>query len=407
MDPIDVTVRAISAGELDAFVRADAAGFGESAEEFAKLQARWNAEELDRTRAAFDDDEIVGTSRNYSLELTVPGGALLAAAGVSAVAVLPTHRRRGILRAMMAALLDDSVSRGEPLAMLTASEGTIYSRFGFGVTTRAANLELEIASVEFARPRPPGRLRLVTPDELRKQAPELFDRVRATAPGAVSRPESWWTDVQYHSDLGTRFDVLYEAPSGSLDGFVTYGIKERWDPRPAHVVNVRDFVAANPTATHALWRFLCEIDLVGSVRCDHVPVDTPLTWLLTSPRAARIRRIDDYVWTRLLDVPAALGARTYALADRIVVEVHDRSRPGSAAEGVFTIDGGPDGASVAPGGTPDVVVDVSTLSTTWLGGVPWSTLAAAGWVEERTAGAVARADAMFASTPLPFPYTGF
>ncbi|HEY8217214.1 MAG TPA: GNAT family N-acetyltransferase [Acidimicrobiia bacterium] len=400
-------VRAVTEDELPTFVRAGAAGFGESAEELAKHQPRWNALELDRTRAAFDGDDIVGTSRNYSLELTLPGGAVVPAAGVSAVAVLPTHRRRGILRAMMAALLDDAAARGEPVAMLTASEGAIYQRFGFGVSTRSMSFEIDVRTTDWAQPPPAGRVRLVTPEEARKHAPELFDRVRRAYPGAVSRPEAWWTDVQYYPDHGNRFDVLYESPAGVVDGFVAYGIKDVWSWGSKHVLRVPDLVAATPDALHALWRYLCEIDLVKTVKCDRLPLDSPLAWLFTSPRVPRVDGVFDYVWTRVLDVPVALAARTYAVADTLTIEVHDPSRPDGPAVGTFTIDGGPDGASVKAAGTPDLVVDVSTLSTAWLGGIPWSTLAAAGWVEERGAGAVARADAMFASTPLPFPFTWF
>lgn len=402
-----IDIRAISATEIPDFVRTDAAGFGENPQEHAKAQPRWIADQLDRTRVAFDGDELVGTSRNYGFDLTVPGRASVAAAGVSAVAVLPTHRRQGILRQMMAALLDDAVERSEPAAMLTASEGAIYGRFGFGVTMRAASLEIDTRAVEFAQPRPGGRLRFVTPQEAAKQAPAVFERVRRTYPGAISRSEIWFAECQFHPHVGNRYDVLYESADGTVDGFVNYGIKDKWDPDPAHVLSVRDLVAVTPEATHALWRYLCEIDLVRTVLSPRVALDSPLTWLLTSPRAARVRGVADYVWTRLLDVTAALGARTYASPGRVVLDVRDPFRPGGAAEGTFTIEGGPDGASVTPGGAPDLAVDVSTLSAAWLGGVPWTTLAEAGWVDERTAGSVARADAMFASTPLPFPFTWF
>jgi predicted acetyltransferase len=407
MGPDGVDVRAITEDAIAAFVRADAAGFGESAEELTKQHPRWNALELDRTRAAFLDDEIVGTSRNYSLELTTPGGAAVPAAGVSAVAVLPTHRRRGILRSMMTSLLDDAIARDEPVAMLTASEGAIYQRFGFGVSTRAWSVEIDVRAAEFASSPPAGRLCLVTPDEARKQAPEVFERARRTYPGAVSRPEVWWTDLQYHPEVGNRFDVLYESPGGTIEGFVTYGIKEVWSFGPGHVLRVADLVAVTPPAVHALWRYLCEIDLVQTVKCDRVPTDTPLPWLFTSPRAARVKGTWDYVWTRILDVSAALGARRYAVPGALALDVRDPFRPDGAAAGTFTVEAGADGATVRAGGAADLTVDVSTLSAAWLGGLPWSTLAAAGLVEEHAAGAVARADAMFASTPLPFPFTWF
>jgi len=405
---VGITLRAINEVEIPAWTRTDAAGFGEDAEELSKMAPRWIADELDRTRAAFDGDDLVGTSRNYTFELTVPGGALVPAAGVSAVAVLPTHRRRGILRAMMSALLDDSVERSEPVSMLTASEGAIYRRFGFGISTLALDVTLDLRDVEFAQPRPGGRLRMVDRAGLEQHAPALFDRVRRTRPGAVSRPEVWWAEVHPPHKAGTRFDVLYESDDGRVDGFVTYSIKDHWDPEPANSLKVRDLVAASPVAEHALWRYLCEIDLVRTVSAGQVAVDTPLPWLLASPRAALFQPQADFVWTRVLDVPRALGARTYATTGRLVIAVHDAMRPGGTADGVFAIEGGPDGASVVPThDAPDLTCEVATLSTAWLGGVRWSVLASAGWVDEHTPGALATADAMFASVPLPTAFTWF
>lgn len=401
-------MRPIVEEEIPPWVRTDAAAFGENADEFAKLAARWIATELDRTRAVFSGDELVGTSRNYSFELTLPGGALIPAAGVSAVAVLPTHRRRGILRAMMAALLDDASDRGEPVAMLTASEGGIYGRFGFGVSTLALDATLDLRAVEFARPRPDGRTRLVTVEELLAQAPPVYDRMRRERPGALSRSEAWWAEVQQPRSGGTRFDVVYEDEDGSLDGFVTYTIKDLWDPEPVHVLTVRDLVACSPQAEYALWRYLCEIDLVRTLKAPLVPVDTPVPWLLASPRVMLAQPAHDFVWSRVLDVVAALRARTYAASGHLVIAVHDPMRPDGAADGVFRVEGGPDGAVVSrTGDAPDLSCDVAALSTTWLGGVRWSTLAAAGRVEERTTGALATADAMFASSPLPFGFTWF
>jgi predicted acetyltransferase len=404
---MDVTVRAIDASEIPAWNRTDAIGFGEDIAEIAASE-RWIAEELERTRAAFEGTDLVGTSRNRSFELTLPGGATLAASGVTAVAVLPTHRRRGVLRKMMTALLDESVDHGEAVSMLTASEGGIYGRFGFGASMLAYDLTLDVRELEFARPRPGGRLRLVERAELERHAPALFDRVRRTRPGAVSRPDAWWVDVQAPRKAGNRFDVLYEDPDGRVEGFATYTIKDIWNPEPAYVLNVRDLVAASPVAEHALWRYLCEVDLVRTVRAPLVPVDSPLPWLLVSPRAALTHPVADFVWTRVLDVSTALGARTYASTDRLVLAVHDGVRPGGSADGGFVLEGGPDGATVGRSdAAPDLVCDVAALSTAWLGGVRWSTLASAGWVEERASGALARADTMFSSSPAPFAFTWF
>ncbi|HWW45318.1 MAG TPA: sterol carrier protein domain-containing protein, partial [Acidimicrobiia bacterium] len=152
---------------------------------------------------------------------------------------------------------------------------------------------------------------------------------------------------------------------------------------------------------------LCEVDLVGTIMDPGAPVDLPLPWLLTNNRAMRVKGVPDAVWTRLLDVPAALGARSYASEDRLTFAVADATRPGGPADGVFTVEGGPGGAAVTRGGEPDLAGDVSALSAAWLGGVRCSTLAAAGQLEERTPGALRRADQFLACEPQPFPFTWF
>jgi predicted acetyltransferase len=403
---VDISYRPVSEQEIPAFCRACAAGFGEAPDWFEQHQ-HWGALEPERTVAAFDGDDIVGTSRNFSLELTVPGGAQVPAAGVSAVAVLPTHTRRGILRSFMTMLLDDALARDEPVAMLTASEGGIYGRFGFGITIPGMRTHIRAGDVEFRAPPPAGQLRMVDGDQAAKIEPEVFDRARRAHPGAVSRPHAWWPAEQTHPSDGTRFDVVYEAPDGSVDGYCCYSIKEKWESGGAHHrLMVNDLIVCTPDAEHALWRHVCDVDLVGTVDAWHVRPDTPLPWMLVSSRAVQ-PTIGDFVWTRVLDVPAALGARTYAVAGSLSLEVNDGFRPGRAAHGAFTLDGGPDGAVVRSGGTPEISCDVDALSAAWLGGVRWSTLADAGRVVEHSSGAVDRADQMFASAPLPYAFTWF
>ena len=405
---MDVTFRVVTADEHPAYGRACSLGFGENPAN-VEQHARWYGLDPERVIAGFDGDDIVATCRNYSLELTLPGGAILPAAGVSAVTVRATHRRRGLLRTMMGELLDDAAAHDEPVAMLTASEGTIYERFGFGISTRHQVIELRRRDVEFARPRPPGRLRILDDGDAAKLEPGLFDRVRRSYPGAVSRPDAWWSDEQYDPRFGVRIDAVFENPDGVVDGYACYGVHESMDPAigSANRLTVRDLVAATPDALHGLWRYLCEVDLVGTILDPGAPVDLPLPWLLTNNRAMRVKGVTDAVWTRLLDVPAALAARSYAAEDRLTVAVADAMRPGGPADGVFTIEGGPGGAAVTRGGEPDLAGDLSALSAVWLGGVRCSSLAAAGLLEERTPGALRRADQFFASEPQPFPFTWF
>jgi predicted acetyltransferase len=403
---MDVELRAVSIEELPAFLWADSTGFGHAVDRARRNMAAW---ELDRTVAAFERDRIVGVSRNYSFELTLPGGALVPAAGVSDVSVLPTHRRRGLLRTMMDRLLDDAVAHGECVAMLTASEGGIYGRFGFGVTIRSCSVEIDTVAAEFPEPAPVGTLRLVELEEARALEPEIFDRARRVQPGAVSRFDPWWTDEQFHTEMGARFDVVFESPEGSLDGYLTYGIRQQWGTGgPNHRLAVSDLVAVTPVASNALWRYACEVDLVRTVFAHNAPIDLVVGWSMTSPRAARINDVRDSLWTRIVDVPTALSARTYAMDGSLVLEVRDSLRPDGDADGRFALTGGPHGATAgATTADPELVMDIASLSAAWLGGVPFSTLARAGRIDEVVAGALARADAMFASSPLPLAMTWF
>ena len=138
----DLTFRPIVPDEVAAFVRADEYGFSNRYDEPLEEHIEFAGAELERTIAAFDGDEIVACGRNFSLELTLPGGAIVPASGVSWISVRPTHRRRGILTAVMTALLDDSIAHGESLSMLTASESGIYRRFGYGVATRVLSIRM-------------------------------------------------------------------------------------------------------------------------------------------------------------------------------------------------------------------------------------------------------------------------
>jgi predicted acetyltransferase len=406
----EFVLRPVTRDELTEFTMTPLTVFGERFEP-ARFELDWTSVELDRTLAAFDGDQIVGTGRLYSLELTMPGGHLVPAAGVSWIAVLPTHRRRGILSAIKRTQLDDAAARGEPLAILYASESGIYRRFGYGVATSSMSVSIERRHSAFLNPVPDGRVRLVGEDDARKLFPEIFERVRRVQPGAVQRVEAWWPGEFFWRDQdekGMRNYCVYESPDGSLDGYAAYRFEAGWSTDSNATVHVHDLVTVAPAARAVLWRYLLDVDLVETIKAWVVPVDEPLRWLLRESRRMRVTRLGDSLWVRVLDAPAALSARTYAVPGRIVFEIVDRIRPGGAAAGRLALDGGPDGADARrTNDEPDLVLDVAGLGGILLGGVRASTLARAGLVEERTAGALAAADAMFAVEPQPFSMTDF
>jgi predicted acetyltransferase len=411
--PAEFAIRPVTPDEVEAFTRAALVGFGETFDP-ERFKLEWTHHELDRTLAAFDDGEIVGTGRLYSLELTLPGGALVPVAGVSWITVLPTHRRRGTLTAIMGRELDDAVARGESMAVLHASEGGIYRRFGYGIAASSIGFTVPRRHSAFLHPPPEGgRVRLVDEGTARKVFPDVFDRARRRQPGAVSRLDQWWGNEFFYVDKkeeGTRYFVAYESADRALDGYAAYKLVSHWtdDGVSRGRLEVRDLVTATPEARAVLWRYLCDVDLVETIAARSFPVDEPLRWLLAESRRLTVNRLSDGLWVRLLDAPAALAARRYDVAGRVVFEVDDAFRPDGAAAGRFVLEGGPDLARCErTDEEPDLVLGVADLGAAYLGGVTFSALARAGLVEEGTPGALPRADAMFRSDPAPYVMTEF
>ncbi|GIU85513.1 MAG: UPF0256 protein [Acidimicrobiia bacterium] len=396
---VPLEIRPVGAAEVDDFRRADLRGFG-VAPAAPGGPRTWTEAELDRTRAAIEDGEIVGTSRAYSFELTLPGGGVVPAAAVSWVAVIPTHRRRGVLTRMIEALHADARAREEPVAVLTASEGAIYGRFGYGVAAWRLGVEADRARVRFRDEVRAGRLRMIDAAEAAEVLPAVYDRLRRARAGAVSRPATWWPE-EYFARVRTDqavFFVVHEDTSGAADGFVAYEITGGWDGGlPDRRLRVFDLQAAAPGVRAALWRYVFGVDLVASVAGDDLPVDEPLRHLVTDPRRVRVRYVNDGLWLAPLDPRALLAARRYApRADRLVVEVHqpDGARARLAVEGEDR-----DAACVPTTEEADLSCSAAALGAVALGGNRWSELAQAGTVAARDGRTLARADAMFASSP--------
>jgi predicted acetyltransferase len=396
--PIDV--RAIDASELDAMIAADQRGFGAV---MTNTSRSWAEAELDRTRVAFDDGAIVGVSRTYSFDITVPGGALVPAAAVSWVSVVPTHRRRGILTRMMGAMHDDARERGEPVAILTASESSIYGRFGYGVAAWRLGITAPRAHVDFASDLgTSGSMRMLSRSDAEVVVPRIYDDARRLRAGMVTRPDFWWPTVFWGFSEGPGkafFVAVHTDASGRDDGYVAYEIEGDWAGGvPDRRLLIWDMQSTNDEARAALWRFAFGVDLIGKVTATNVPVDDPLRHLVRDGRRVRTDFVNDGLWVAPLDPAAFLAARRYAIEGHVAIQVH--AVDGSVS--TFALDGSErDAKCVATGESPDLVCASRTLGACSLGGTKWSELAQAGLVEERTAGALVRADAMFATRPAP------
>ncbi|HEY7022476.1 MAG TPA: GNAT family N-acetyltransferase [Ktedonobacterales bacterium] len=406
-------IRPITPEELPAFIRTDGAAYSflQSDEEIESARGPF---EFDRSLVAVEDERFIGSAAAMSFDLTLPGFTTTPVAGVTWVAVLPTHRRRGVLTSIMRRQLEDVRARGEALAVLTASESAIYRRFGYGAATSVMYTEIERAHSAFLSPvNISGRCRLVEHEVAVKEIlPPLYDNVRRACVGELSRTaEKWWGQYRLANAPGSGFGphlfVVYESDSGQVDGAVVYRARLEWSyGAPDGTLEVIELIARTPEAYAALWRYCLDVDLVARVHGRHRPVDEPLRWMLADSRRLRVTHLADNLWVRLLDISAALSARRYATAGRLIVEVEDAFLPDVA--GRYTLEGGPDGANCALSDAPaDLSLDVAALGATYLGDVSFTSLTQAGLVREETPGALARADAMFATFPAPYCSTRF
>src|SRR5207245_8731473 len=299
--------------------------------------------EFDCTLAFFDCKEIVATAGIFTYEMTVPGGAL-PCAGVTRVSVLTTHRRRGLLTAMMRRQLDDIHERGEPLAALYASETVIYGRFGYGLATYQAAVELEGSHAAFAAKVPSsGRLSLVDVPTAVSAFTRIWEQARRNQPGMLGLDERWMryqlADLELHREgASPHYRVLYQT-ADNPSGFAIYRIKLAWDASgPNGSLRLEMLVAATAEAYAALWRHVLDVDLMARVSAEMRPVDEPLRFLLADSRQPKTR-IEDGLWLRLVDVPAALAGRRYAGEGRLGLRVRDAFCPWN--DGHFELSGGP------------------------------------------------------------------
>lgn len=395
-----IMLRTATEEDFEAMCDFDGAAFG----------AVWTDEErpvvrptmdLDRFVLAEDGTQLVGLAGNFSQQLTVPGAQVVPAAGLTWVAVSPTHRRQGVLRQMMSWLHHDAADRGEALTMLTASEGGIYDRFGYGVASHRRVIEIDRRRTQLAeRFRPAmGDVWFVdaSDDVALAEIDALFDRVRRSRNGEIARSMELFRLARHDRGSATRW--LRHA-----DGFAAWKVGAQWnDGHPAHELTLFDLVAASPEAHAALWHTVLSIDLVGPIRSfGAVSVDDPLPLLLEDPRALRTTDLNDMVWVRLGNPEQALAARRYQTNDTLTIDVGDDR---------FAVDGGPEGAEVKrrrqSRRRADLVLDPSGLGAIFLGGTRPSQLVRSRRAEAKDERSMRRADLFFSAERAPHCSTGF
>ncbi|MDQ4119368.1 MAG: GNAT family N-acetyltransferase [Actinomycetota bacterium] len=352
-----------------------------------------------RTYGAFSGGEMVGTTWSFGSRTAVPGGAALRSAAVTRVGVRADRTRRGHLTAMMRAQLADAAADGEVLAQLTASETAIYGRFGYGVATRGELVRVRSRADVRAGAPERGGIRMLRRDDARDVLVPLYERLAPARPGTMVRTAEWWARARATDGGSVLETAVHTGPTGD-DGFVVWTVDRGEDL----AVRVLDLQAATAAATAGLWRFLLGLDLASTITAYRRPLDESPELILADPREARVEGRDDELWLRLLDVPAALAARTWGDGGPVVLRVHDRLFP--ANDAAFRI--GPDGPKpVGDGTAPDLECDVAALAMAYLGDRRPSELVATGWWRAHERSAPARADALFATGVVPWCGTGF
>jgi predicted acetyltransferase len=355
---------------------------------------------LERMHAAFEAGEIVGGAGAFTFDLSVPGGSL-PCAGVSVVGTYPTHRRRGVLRALMRGQLDDVHVRGEPIAALWASEETIYGRFGYGIASWAGEVSIPHEADAFAVPlERRGQVRFVSAEEAKELFPPVLAALHAQRPGVFARSEVWWERrtlrIPDEEKANPQRFVALDL-DGAVQAYAIYRTKPGFENGSSTAkLEVLEAIGATPQATAEIWRFLLDVDWIATVSASLLPPDHPLFFLLATPRRMRYR-MGDALWMRLVDVGAALAGRAYAGDGSVVFEVRDEFCPWN--EGRWRIAGGAAFRTEEPA---ELALDVGALGSAYLGAVSFEQLRDAFRVEELAAGAVERADALFAWRPLPW-----
>lgn len=364
-----------------------------------------------RTAMAFAGDRMVGTSAAFPQRMSVPGGEL-GCAGVTIVSVLPTHRRRGILTRMMARLFEQALEAGEPLAALLASEGGIYGRFGFGVAVQAAQIELDGGSPP--PPRADGAPMTFELLPLEGAAPlldPLWEAVRARRAGIAARTTAWWEGdiLADHEDEraggnGPKRLVVARDDSGAARGYAIYRAVEA---EPKSALEVMELIAPDPETEAALWGYFVGVDLVGTVRAPGRPLDDPLRYRTAAYDQARVTRVEDGLWVRLLDLRAAIAGRSWSAPLDLVVDVADAHVPANAGRWRIEASAEGDGRCTATDRDADLVCDVSVLGALYLGGASAFQLADAGRIAQRRAGALDALDTALRTPRLPWAAEDF
>lgn len=396
-------IRPAEEADRDRFVAAILTAFGTAPEDPVPDTGHWwSAFEMDRGLVAEADGAVVGTAAAYSFELTLPGGAAVPVAGITSVGVLPSHRRQGILTAMMRRQLTGLRESGEAMAVLLASEAVIYRRFGYGPATFTQQLTVQRHRAAIPGGPSAGAVGVRTRAECGELLPRLYDDYRRTQPGAISRPPLWWargsgTPAGRPHPAADRGAPRTGRPAGRLRQ-LPGGHAGPADPGQGAHRGRNDRVRPG--------RRRGALQVLRRARPGHRGgLHHPATGHLAAVAAGRLPggRGDQGPGLAVgapARHPRSLTARGYPVDGELIIEVGDALFADSSGRYALSVSGG-EATCVRTDREPDLVLDVGDLGSLYLGGLTATALAHAGRVRPVAGDALERADSLFRSPVTP------
>ena len=405
-----IEIRQIERTDLHAWCDAMAIGFMDRPHpgRYAAAEAHFSA---NRDIGVFDGTKIVGTYVSFPTDVSLPGGSTVLANAISGVTVLPTHRKRGILRRAISADLIQAKDRGDAVALLRASEFSIYSRFGFGVATEAQTIEIDTRGIEFLSGSQDGSVELVEPASATDTCSPAFATMRRQRSGAMNRDSVFWRRTfglleDYPEGMWKGSVAVSRNAQGQVDGYARYRTASAWpNDRPEATVHIDELIETSPASHLRLWDYLCSMAWVTKVVMEEGCVDDDIAFQLVDQRAIKRHGPGDQKWARLLDVQTICTTRTYGIEQKLTIEVTDEA---GLANGRFTLDASASGSTCKRSRSKvDLTMSVNDLSSLVFGGSSAAQLTRVGRIQEHTGSASLFADQLFRTSRSPWNPTAF
>jgi predicted acetyltransferase len=407
---VSIEIRPVAAEELAEFSALPSYVFAdtrtaEEVQEQSLLLPEW-------THAAFVDGRIATTFGAYPFQVRL-NGAPVQMAGVTAVGTYPEFRRRGLLRQVMTQAISDERDRGQSIAILWASYGAIYQRFGYGLASVSRTYLCEPRNLRFndAAPESSGGVRVMPKDEARPIIEGIYREYRRPRNLMIDRAPQLWDARLRNKDLRCG---VYRNSAGEETGYLTFTTKETGrfeqptmlEPGPDQYMQIFEAFALDPDAERGLWDFVASHDLVDRARWWNVDPSSSAPFFLLEPRDLRAVS-GDGIWMRVTDVEAALPQRPYgdegALTLRIVEDDIADWNIGS-----YRLEtSGRESTVTRTTESPDLTMRPAQLAVLLAGNASATQLTRAGLLEAASDDVLRRADRIFATEYAPWCPDGF